>query len=87
MFTIEASHLESQQDDVLEMKPVSKLKSPNKLNKFIMPIALAAMTALTPACNKSKTDNKPDITLPAREENKMWDNNTEYFRKVEKGKF
>ncbi|MBD3156778.1 hypothetical protein GF369_03030 [Candidatus Peregrinibacteria bacterium] len=77
---IEASHEKEADMD-------KALYSSSLANRLIMPIALAAMTALTPACKKSETDNTPGITLPEREKNDMWDADKEYFRKVENGQF
>jgi len=60
----------------------------SNLGKYILPIALAVMAALNPACSKKEEGkNKNEISLPQQKDHPFWDNNKEYFRKVNNGEF
>lgn len=82
MPNIENNHTENPSDIEPDVPRSLSLKS-----RLIMPITLAAMTALTPACKNDTSKDKPGITLPKREKNEMWDDDKEYFRKVKNGQF
>jgi len=64
--------------------------SPSFLSKklrFMVPIALAAMTALAPACKTSESKDETDISLPRSTRNDFWDGHDEYFKEIPNGKF